>query len=85
VSPQEDDACRAIAEEIQQARPGWMVIWGVFSRRYTAYPLFPVRCRAIVVAYYPAALLERMDSAERLLRIRRSQGEGRTEDDRNDL
>lgn len=70
---EEDEACRAIAEEIQRQRPGWLVIWGVFSRRYTAYPLFPVSRRVIVVAYYPKALVERMDSAERLLRIRPDQ------------
>ena len=68
--PEEDERCRAIAEEIQQQRPGWLIIWGVYSRRFTAYPLFPVRRRVIVIAYYQDALLERMNSVERLLRIR---------------
>ena len=67
--PEEDEKGRAIAEDIQLHRPGWLVIWGVYSRRFTAYPLFPVRRRVIVVAYYPDALVERMDSAERVLRI----------------
>ena len=67
--PHDEQACRALAEEIEQSRPGWMVVWGVFSRRFTAYPLFPVKRRVIVVGYYPKALVERMDSAERLLRI----------------
>jgi hypothetical protein len=83
VCPEEDEACRATADEIQGQRPGWLVIWGVFSRRYTAYPLFPIRRRVIVVAYYPQALLERMDSAERLLRIP-SKREGATDDDAGD-
>lgn len=67
--PEEDERYRAIAEDIELHRPGWLVIWGVWSRRFTAYPLFPVRHRVIVVAYYPDALVERMDSAEQLLRI----------------
>jgi hypothetical protein len=74
VCTEEDEACQEIAEEIERQRPGWLVIWGVFSRRYTAYPLFPVRRRVIVVAYYPEALMERMDSAERLLRIQPERG-----------
>lgn len=65
----EDEQNRAIAEDIELHRPGWLVIWGAYSRRFTAYPLFPVRRRVIVVAYYPDALVERMDTAERLLRI----------------
>ena len=73
--PEEDDAGRAIAEEIQRQRPGWLVIWGVYTRRYTAYPLFPVRRRVIVIAYYPQALIERMDKAERLLRVQNKRGE----------
>jgi hypothetical protein len=68
--PPEDDKNRAILEEIQQQRPEWLVIWGVYSRRFTAYPLFPVRRRVIVSAYFPDALMERMDSADRVLRIR---------------
>ena len=69
VFPEEDERCRAIAEDIQLHRPGWLVIWGVYSRRFTAYPLFRIRRRVIVVAYYPDALVERMDSTERLLRM----------------
>jgi hypothetical protein len=60
---------RAAADEIQRQRPGWLVIWGVYSRRFTAYPLFPVRHRVIIVAGYPQALIQRMDEAERSLRI----------------
>jgi hypothetical protein len=69
VSPAKDDASRAQAEEIQRQRPGWLVLWGCYSRRYVAFPLFPVRRRVIVVAYYPDALVARMDEAERALRI----------------
>jgi hypothetical protein len=51
------------------AAPGGLVIWGVYSRRFTAYPPFPVRHRVIIIAGYPQALIERMDEAERSLRI----------------
>jgi len=74
--PESDEEYRALADKIEQKRPGWMVIWGIFSRRFTAYPLFPIRRRVIVVAYYPDALIERMDSAERLLRIQAANQEG---------
>jgi hypothetical protein len=66
---------RAAADEIQRRRSGWLVIWGVYSRRFTAYPLFPVRHRVIIVADYPQALVERMDEAERSLRIPPGAGE----------
>jgi hypothetical protein len=60
---------RALADEIQRQRPGWLVMWGAYSRRYTAYPLFPVRRRVIIIASYPQALIERMNEAERALRM----------------
>jgi hypothetical protein len=84
VFPYDEQACRALAEDIELSRPGWMVVWGVFSHRFTAYPLFPVRRRVVVTGYYPAALLERMDRAERLLRIRPEPGEEKKTGDLND-
>jgi hypothetical protein len=69
VRPADDNACQAIAEEIQRQRPEWLVIWGCYSRRYWAYPLFPVCRRAIINASYPDALIPRLDEAERALRI----------------
>jgi hypothetical protein len=65
----EEKEYRAAAEEIQRKRPGWLVIWGVYTRCFTAYPLFPVRKRVIIVGNYPQALIHRMDEAERTLRV----------------
>ena len=65
----DDNACWAMAEEMQQERPGWLVIWGCYSKRFVAFPLFTVRQRTILVAYYPDALLARMEEAERTMRI----------------
>jgi hypothetical protein len=60
----EDDTCRAIAEQISQARPLWLVIWGNYTRRFCAFPLFDMRPRMLVTAGYPDALLPRLDDAE---------------------
>jgi hypothetical protein len=67
--PTEDEG-RTIATEIQQHRPGWMVLFGCYSRHFVAFPLFAVRQRVIVTARYPDALAARMDEAECRLRVR---------------
>lgn len=65
------------ARQIEQQQPGWMIIWGVYTRAFVAFPLFPVRRRGIVVvAAYPDALLARMEEAERRWRPRPSSGAG---------
>jgi hypothetical protein len=68
--PGEDhDAFRAIAERVNQLRPQWLVIWGVYSRRFWGFPLFELRLRMVVWAGYPGALVPRLDGAERRFRI----------------
>jgi hypothetical protein len=68
VRPLDDDECRAMAEDIERQRPGWMVLWGIYSKRFVAFPLFPVQRRTILVASYPDALLARMEETEHTLR-----------------
>lgn len=65
-----------VAEDIQRHRPGWLVLYGVYSRQFVAFPLFAVRRRVIVTAKYPDALTARMDAAEQRLRIWPRQSEG---------
>jgi hypothetical protein len=65
----DDDACRATVERINQSRPQWLVLWGLYSRLYWAFPLFAARHRFLVHAAYPDALIARMDEAERRFRI----------------
>lgn len=65
----DDNACREIAGQIGQARPQWLVLWGSYSHRFWAFPLFEMRPRLLVYASYPDALLARMDEAERRYRI----------------
>jgi hypothetical protein len=69
VVPRKDDEGRATAERINRIRPQWLVIWGSYSHRYWAFPLFEMRPRAIVHAGYPDALLPRMDEAEQKFRV----------------
>jgi hypothetical protein len=69
----DDDACRAVAEDIQRQRPDWLVLWGVYSKRFVAFPLFTVRQRVVVIAHYPDALLARLDEVERRLRTQPEQ------------
>ena len=31
-----------MARRLQQAHPGWLVLWGTYSREFWAYPCLPV-------------------------------------------
>lgn len=66
----DEGECRAIAVEIQRERPGWMILFGCYTRHFVAFPLFPVQRQVIVTARYPDALVARIDDVERLMRIR---------------
>jgi hypothetical protein len=76
VRPSNDNRFDAIAEEIQHLRPGWLVIFGCYSRLWWAYPLFAVRRRVILCADNPETLIAYIDAADRELRIRPERGEG---------
>jgi len=70
VSTSNHDTCRAIAERINRTRAQWLVLWGSYSRRFWAYPLFEMRPRMLVHASYPDALTARLDEAERRYRLK---------------
>lgn len=76
VPPDDDNSCRATAEQINQDHPHWLVIYGSYSKLFWAYPLFEMRRRLLVRAVYPDALIARMYQAEQRLRIPTSQHEG---------
>jgi hypothetical protein len=65
VCREDEDACRAIAEEIDRGRSQWLVLWGCYSRQFVAFPLFRMPRRLIVYAGFPEALVARMDEVER--------------------
>jgi hypothetical protein len=71
-----DDEGWGIAEDIQKQRPGWMIVFEVYSRQFVAFPLFPVTKRTILAARYPDALIDRMTRAEHERRIRPNHQEG---------
>jgi hypothetical protein len=66
----EDDACREIAEKLEQQHPRWIVIFGTFTREFICLPRFVVPPGSKVVAIYPEAAADRMSRMERLYRIR---------------
>jgi hypothetical protein len=45
------------AAQVQRENPGWLVIWGEYSRQYTAFPLFPEAPAGIVISYRNPAIL----------------------------
>jgi len=65
-----DEEGRAIAGELRRQRPDWLIMWGCYSRRFVAFPLFAATERVIVTTHYPDALVPRLDEAEHRWRIR---------------
>ena len=68
--PGEDhEECQAMARRINQLRPQWLVVWGVCSLRFWAFPLFEMRPRGAVYDMCPDALLARLDEVESRCRV----------------
>jgi hypothetical protein len=65
MQPEEAEANRETARQIELQRPGWMVLWGVYSKQYVAFPLFAAPPGTILIARYAPALAARMAAAER--------------------
>jgi hypothetical protein len=59
-----ESVCRETAHRIQKANRRWMVMWGVFSREYWAYPLFSAPSGTIMHAADAEMLLSRMREVE---------------------
>lgn len=52
------------AKRIEAENPRWLVVFGVFTKQFVAYPCFPVPPKTMAVATYPPALIERMRTIE---------------------
>lgn len=52
------------AQAIQQAHPDWLVMWGVYTRQYVAFPLFRAPAGSIVQSANPDKLVQRIQQAE---------------------
>jgi hypothetical protein len=59
------EANRETARQLESQRPGWMVLWGVYSKQYVAFPLSAAPAGTILTARYAPALAPRMAAAER--------------------
>jgi hypothetical protein len=53
-----------IARELEAGNPLWIVVFGVYSRQFIAFPRFSVPAGTMVTAHYPAALTARMHGIE---------------------
>ena len=58
-----------MARQIEQDNPNWIVLFGVYTREFVAFPRFAAPPRTIVVATYPAALPPRLQEVERKFHV----------------
>ncbi len=65
VSAPSDDASREVAERTERENPGWIVVFGVFTKEFVCFPKFPAPAGTIVTALYPDAIPPRMRMIER--------------------
>lgn len=52
------------AERLETENPRWIVVFGVYSRQFVAFPRFSVPVGTMATARYPADLEERMCQIE---------------------
>jgi len=70
-----DEAHRETARRLEHDNPGWIVVFGVYTRQFVAFPRFPAPPRTIVAAVYPVALPGRMREVESRLNAARPRRE----------
>jgi len=63
-----DEASREAAERTERENPGWIVVFGVFTREFVCFPRFPAPAGTIVTALYPDTIPPRMRTIERAFR-----------------
>jgi hypothetical protein len=59
-----DDPERQTAARIERDNPQWLVLWGVYSRLFWAFPRFNAPPGLIIAAPDPGELLARMHRIE---------------------
>lgn len=60
----DNDANCETAKDIERQLPKWMVVWGIYSRQFVAFPLFAAPAGTIVTGSYPPAVINRMQEIE---------------------
>ncbi|HLI36722.1 MAG TPA: hypothetical protein VKV80_05185 [Streptosporangiaceae bacterium] len=64
----DDGRFRETARRIEEEQPRWMVVFGVYTRQYVAFPLFHAPPGTILADTDPETLTRRMRAAERTSR-----------------
>ena len=64
----DNDASREAAQRTERENPGWIVVFGTFTKEFVCFPMFPAPAGTIITAHYPDAIAPRMRSIERALR-----------------
>ncbi len=64
MTPDEHEAGRQTAQQIQRDHPRWMVVYGAYTREYVAFPLFPAPAGTILASHYPPALIEHIRATD---------------------
>ncbi len=63
------DDMRRIAERLEVDNPSWIVLFGVYTREFVAFPRFAAPEGTVIAVSYPGAMSERMRRIERAARI----------------
>jgi hypothetical protein len=63
-----DDASREAAERTERENPGWIVVFGTYTKQFVCFPRFQAPAGTIITALYPDAIPPRMRRIERSLR-----------------
>jgi hypothetical protein len=64
-----EDDMRHIAERLESDNPLWMVLYGVYSKQFVAFPRFAAPRGTVIAVSYPGAMLVRMRRVEQAARI----------------
>lgn len=60
-----EDACRQAAAQLQRDHGRWLVLWGCYTRRYIAFPLFGAPRGTVLTAATPGEMAAKIHSTER--------------------
>lgn len=64
---QDENSMRQVAVNLESGYPRWIVVFGIYSRQFVAFPRFSVPAGTMAVANYPGALTARMLDIERMV------------------
>jgi hypothetical protein len=70
-----DEVSRQAAERTERENPGWIVVFGIFTKQFVCFPRFAAPAGTIVTVLYPEAIPPRMRMIERALGVRLAKDE----------